>query len=67
MRATPIEELKEISILAKGIEILTGVETPRLYVPVWDFPVVDSETDRVVGHFTFDSESEKIVYRATAL
>lgn len=65
IRATRIGYLQEIATLAEGIEILTGVATERLYVPVVNFPVRDADSDSIVGHFTFDSVSEQIVFRPT--
>lgn len=67
MKATPIEDLNDIAHLALGIQVLTGISTERLYIPVVDFPVIDSDTDRLVGHFTFDHESELVVFKASKL
>lgn len=67
MKATQIEDLVDIATLSIGIQILTGITTDRLYVPVVDFPVLDSDSDKVVGHFTFDEDTELIVFKPTAL
>lgn len=65
MKAVAIAYIDEIAALSKGIDILSGTTTANLYVPILDFPVLDCNNDTVVGHFTFDPESELIVFRPT--
>ncbi len=58
-----LQYIAELAKLAEGIDIIMGANTDRLYVPIEQLPVVDCETGGTVGRFTFDWETEKVVFR----